>query len=292
MAEKKNTKAGKRVTNAYLTSTISITLLLFLLGILFLVVVNTSQLARYVREKIGFTLILHDNIREVDVIELQKQLNAAQYVRSTLFVDKDTAAKDFQKQLGEDFVGFLGFNPLFSSIEVKLFASFTTPDKIVAIEKEFLGFPEVKEVFYQKNLVSLINENVRKVGIILLIFSSLLLVIFTALINNTIRFSIFSQRFTINTMQLVGARRSYIRKPFIHRSIFWGVVGALLADLLILGIYYIFRHEVHDYFNQSNLLLNACVFLFLILFGIVVSWFSAILAVNKFLRLNFDELFY
>ncbi len=130
--------SGKRVINAYVTSTISITLLLFLIGILFLVVINASQLARYVREKIGFTLILHDNIKEIEVIQLQKQLSAAQYIKSTRYIDKETAARDLQEQLGENFIGFLGFNPLFSSVEVKLVASYTNPDSIASIEKELI----------------------------------------------------------------------------------------------------------------------------------------------------------
>ena len=283
---------GKRVVNAYVTSTISMTLLLFLLGVLFLVVINAGQLARYVREKIGFTLILHDNIKDIEVVQLQKQLSAARYIKSTRYIDKETAALDLQEQLGENFIGFLGFNPLFSSVEVKLMAAYTNPDSIAAIEKEFLSYPEVKEVFYQKNLVSLINKNVKRIGLILFVFSGLLLVIFTALMNNTIRFSIFSQRFIINTMQMVGAKRSFIRKPFIQRSVFWGVVGALLADLLLLMVYYVFRNELHEYISQTNLLINGLAFVFLIIFGILVSWLSSYFAVNKFLRLNFDELFY
>lgn len=288
----KRNKSGKRVFSSYVTSTISMTLLLFLLGILFLVVVNAGQLAKYVREKIGFTLILHDDVREIEAIRLQKLLNTERYVKTTNYINKETAAEEFKEQLGEDFTGFLGFNPLFSSIEVKLLASYTNPDSIASLEKEFLSFPEVKEVFYQKNLVSLINKNLKRIGLILLIFSSLLLVIFTALMNNTIRFSIFNQRFTINTMQLVGAKRSFIRRPFVQRSIFWGIIGALLADLLILLVFYVFRNELNDFVNQVNLLVNGVTFVFLIVFGIIVSWLSTHIAVNKFLRLKFDELFY
>jgi len=282
----------RRLFSSYVTSTISVTMVLFLIGSLALLIINTRQLSDYVREQIGFTLVLHDGIKEVELIRFQKQLNATNFVKSTRYVDKEEAAKELQEELGEDFTGFLGFNPLFSSIDVKLFAGFTNPDSLSVLEKKFLEYPQVKEVFYQRNLVSLINDNLSKISLFLILFSALLMLVFFALINNTIRISIYSQRFVINTMQLVGATRSFIRKPFILKSILLGIFGALLAFLLIFSIIYSYQKELSGLISIENLVVMGAVFLVVFISGIFISWISTYFAVNKFLRLKFDELFY
>lgn len=182
-------------------------MVLFLLGLLVLILLNAGRLSEYVREKIGFTLVLHDDLREAEVKQLQRKLSVAPFVKETRYIDKEQAAQELTKELGEDFTGFLGFNPLFSSIEVKLFAPYTSSDSLAVLEKDLLSFPQVKEVFYQRSLVSVINDNVQKVGFFLLVFSGLMLFVFVMLINNTIRISIYSQRFIINNMLLVGATR-------------------------------------------------------------------------------------
>ena len=209
-----------------------------------------------------------------------------------MYIDKAAAAVELSKDLGEDFTGFLGYNPLFSSIDVKLFAEYTNPDSLLLIEKEFLEFPQVKEVYYQKNLVSIINKNVNKITLFLLIISALLLFIFIALINNTIRISIFSERFTINTMQMVGANNSFIRKPFIIQSLIWGIYGALIANLFILGGIYTYKKELSGIISYEDLSTVGFVFVFVFLMGIFISTISTYFAVNKFLRMKFDELFY
>lgn len=285
-------KLKRRLFRSYLTSTISITMVLFLVGVLSLLMMNANKLSDYVRENIGFTLVLNEDVREIEVIRLQKILDATDYVKSTRFVDKDTAAKQLQKDLGEDFEGFLGFNPLLSSIDVKLFAEYTRPDSLAVLEKDFLEYPQVKEVYYQRDLVYLINENVKKVGFILFLFSALLLFIFTALINNTIRISIYSQRFVINTMQLVGATRGFIRWPFILKSINYGILGAIISNGLIALIFFTYRNEFVSSFRMIDMEILGLVFAIVVVTGIVISWLSTHLAVNKFLRLRFDELFY
>jgi cell division transport system permease protein len=285
-------KLKKRVFRSWLTSTVSISLVLVMLGALVLILINAGRLSDYVREQIGFTLVLHDDLRDNDIQRLEKVLNASDYVKSVRFIDKETAALELTEELGEDFMGFLGFNPLFASMDVKLFASYTNSDSLIFIEKEFLEYPQVKEVYYQKDLLGVINENVSKISIFLFIVSGLTGFIFVSLINNTIRISIYSERFTINTMQLVGASRWFVRKPFLRRGLSMGIWGALVANLLIFAAIFAFRKELGGTINLSDLTVLGPVFLLVFFLGMAISWISTWFAVNKFLKMKFDELFY
>ena len=285
-------KIKKRIFNSWITSLISISLVLIMIGLLGLIIINATKLSEYVREKIGFTLVLHDNIKEVEIDRLQKVLNAGDFVKSTRYINKETAAKELTEDLGEDFTGFLGYNPLFASLEVKLYAKFTHPDSLLILEKEFLEYPQIKEVYYQKNLVTVINQNVSRISIILIIISGLLTFIFVVLINNTIRISVYSQRFTINTMQMVGATDSFIRKPFLQKSVFMGIYGALIANVLILLGIYSYKKELTGIISANDISTLGAVFLLVLAFGLIISVFSTYIAVNKFLKLKFDELFY
>lgn len=292
MKKRKPQKLKRKVFRSYLSSTVSISLVLFLMGCLSLLVLNAEKLSDYVRENIGFTLVLHEDVKEIEIIRLQKILDATDYVKSSRFVDKETAAQQLQEDLGEDFQGFLGFNPLLSSIDVKLFAEYTQPDSIAILEKDFLEYPQVKEVYYQRDLVNLINENVSKISLFLIFFTILLLFIFTSLINNSIRISVYSQRFIINAMQLVGASRSFVRKPFVYKSIIYGIVGAMIANALLAAVFITYNDEFADIFKVSGYETLGFVFVVVISMGIIISWLSTLFAVNKFLRLRFDELFY
>ena len=292
MKNSKPKKIKKRIFNSWITSLISISLVLIMIGLLGLIIINATKLSEYVREKIGFTLVLHDNIKEVEIDRLQKVLNAGDFVKSTRYINKETAAKELTEDLGEDFTGFLGYNPLFASLEVKLYAKFTHPDNLLILEKEFLEYPQIKEVYYQKNLVTVINQNVSRISIILIIISGLLTFIFVVLINNTIRISVYSQRFTINTMQMVGATDSFIRKPFLLQSVFMGIYGALIANVLILLGIYSYKKELTGIISANDISTLGAVFLLVLAFGLTISVFSTYIAVNKFLKLKFDELFY
>jgi cell division transport system permease protein len=291
-SEPKRKRLKKRVSRLWITSAISISMVLFMLGTLALILINAGRLSDYVRESIGFTLELHDDVKEVDIMRLQKSLNLEKYVKSTKYIGKEEAADNLTRELGEDFTGFLGYNPLFSSIDVKLVARYTNNDSLLNIEKEFMGFPEVKEVYYQKDLVSFINRNVNKISIILLIVSALMTFIFFTLINNTIRISIFSDRFTINTMQLVGATRTFIRKPFLRRGILLGIYGAIIANIILLTAIITYSKELRGILTLNDLTAAGAVFLLVFLLGLLISYISTYFAVNKFLRMKFDELFY
>jgi cell division transport system permease protein len=285
-------KLKKRISRSYLTSTISISMVLFLIGILGLVLLNAERLAKYVRENIGFTLVLNEAVQESEIDGLMKTLSATDFVKSVEYIDKETAAERLKVELGEDFMGFLGYNPLLSSIDVKLLADYATPEKLVVLEKKFMEYPQVKEVLFQRDMVNIINENVKKIGIILVFFSGLLLFIFSALINNTIRISIYSQRFIINTMLLVGATNRFIRNPFVKRSVTYGIAGALAANVLLFILMFTYSQELKGIVDTEDYKIFAVVFVADLLIGVLISWSSTYFAVNKFLRLKFDELFY
>ncbi len=292
MVKKDNQRAKRQLINSYFTTVISITLVLFLLGAVGYLLLNANRLSNYVKENIGFNIVLKDNVREVEVIRLQKYLDASSYVKSTKYVDKDEAAEELKSQLGEDFVEFLGYNPLLSSIEVKLFAQYANPDSIKMVEKVFNSFSQVKEVYYQKNLVEKVNENVNNISLVLLSFSILLLLIAIALINNTIRLSIYSKRFLINTMQLVGATKGFIRQPFIGISVFQGFIGAIIANGMLAGLIYVLNNELGGFIGFDNIELIGILFVLVVLVGIILSLISTFFAVNKYLRLKTDQLYF
>ncbi|MFC2087481.1 cell division protein FtsX, partial [Bacteroidota bacterium] len=222
MATRESKTTKRRLRTSYLTTIVSISLVLFLLGIMGLLLMNAKRLSDYVKENIGFTLFLNDGVKEADIIRVQKILDASGYVKETEFISKERAAQILQEDLGEDFIEFLGYNPLSASIDVKLFARYANPDSLAKIENEFKRFPIVNEIYYQENLLHLVNENVSKISIAILLFSGLLLLISLTLINNTIRLSVYSKRFIINTMQLVGATGAFIRRPFLLKAALHG----------------------------------------------------------------------
>lgn len=282
----------RKLLNAYFVSTLSITLLLFLVGLLTLLVFNARYLNKYIRENIGLTLVLDEEVREVDLMQLEKMISARPEVKSATYVDAEAAAKILEEELGENFVGFLGYNPLQATIDVKLFAAYTHNDSLSVLEQNFLSFPHVEEVYYQRNLVNLINENANKISLIITGLGIIMLLIFFALINNTIRLSIYANRFIIHTMQLVGATRSFIRKPFVNKAIIQGLLGALLANIVLMLLIVSYSSQFKEIIELNNQQLMAGVFITVFFSGWFIAWVSTTLAVNKFLRLQYDELFY
>ena len=287
-----HTAAKRKLRSSYATTIISISLVLFLLGIIGFLYLNANRLSVYVKENLGFTILINDNAREAEVVRLQKVLNAAAYVRVAEYINKEQAAETLKDELGEDFVEFLGYNPLLASIEVKLAADWANPDSMARIEAQINSFPQVKEVYYQKNLLDAIHENVKRITIVLAVFSLLLLLIAIALINNTIRLSVYSRRFLINTMQLVGATRGFIRKPFLLKSVLHGLSGATVAIVLLSVFIYGLSNEMNGVIGFSNIFLIAVLFLIVIGIGIFITFISTFFAVNKYLRLKTDQLYY
>jgi len=281
----------RRLTTSYFTSIVSITLVLCLLGIAGILILNTRKLADYVKENIGISVYLSDDAREVDIFSLQKTLDAKSCVKETRYITRERAAEEFREELGEDFVDFLGYNPLPSSIDVKLHAVYANPDSFAVLEKEFRTYPLVADVAYQKDLVYAINDNIRKISMIILGFSIILFIIAITLINNTIRLTVYAKRFVIRTMQLVGAQNSLIRRPFVLRGITQGFIAALLAKIILLGIIYITEKQVGDLFSFRDLKILGYVFGTLLVTGILIAWISTLFSVNKYLKIKTDYLY-
>ncbi len=291
MRKRKEKTLLRRLRSSYFTSIISITLVLFLLGLSGLLILNARKLSEYVKENIGFTVILKEGARELDVIHLQKDLDATEFVKSTRYIGKEEAAKELSADLGENFIDFLGYNPLLASIEVKLKADYANNDSIFKIEKSFLNFGPVKEVFYQKNLVNLVNENVTRISIILLIFTSFLTIISLALINNTIRLSVYSQRFLINSMRLVGANYSFIRAPFLRQGAIQGLIGGFFSICLLTGVILWAQKELLNIITFSNLQLVLILFGSVLSAGVLLTIISTFFSVNKFLKIKTEDLY-
>lgn len=282
----------RRLTGSSITTVVSLSLVLFMLGLLAIIVLNTRKLSDNMKENIVVQIILKDNAKEVGIQRLSKGLDAAVYVKSTEFITKEAAAEKLQKDLGEEFVDFIGYNPLLPSINVHLNAEYANNDSLAWIEKELLNNRLVKEVNYQKSLVTNINENLKKISLVILIFSGLLMLIALALINNTIRLSIYSKRFIIKTMQLVGATQSFIRRPFVLQGIKHGIFGAIIAILMLIGVLSFAQKQLPELAELQDEKMLATLFGLVIVIGIFIAWVSTALAVRKYLRLKADDLHY
>jgi cell division transport system permease protein len=290
--KKENGLSKTKLRSSYLTVVVSLSLVLFLLGVLGFVLINARELSDYFRESLSFAVMLNDDAKEADIRMLQKDLDAKQYVKSTEYVSKEEAAVKMKEDLGEDFVDFVGENPLPPSIDVYLYAGYTSPDSVAKIEKYVLEYPFVKEVYYQKSLLVLINENVRKISLFLLVLSSFLFLIALTIINNTIRLSIYSRRFLIRTMQLVGATRAFIRKPFLMQSAFHGLLASLIAMSLLMGLLYLIEKEFFLMFSAGSSELLILLGVSIMVTGVLISIISTFFSVNRYLSISEDKLYY
>ncbi len=291
MARQEDIVLGRRLKTSYISTVVSIALVLYVLGLLGLIIMHTRKLSEHVKENIGFSIIISDNARTAEISQLQKSIDLLPAVKSTEFISSDKAAEDLSEELGEDFVGFLGYNPLFPSIEVRLQAVWANPDSLVVFESQVMESNIVKEVDYQKNLVHIVNENIRKIGLFLLLFGILLLVIAFSLINNTIRLSVFSKRFLIKSMQLVGATQAFIRKPFVIKGVVQGIIGAAISIALLLLSLYAAQKSVPELINFQDIEMLFTMFVLVILLGVIVSWISTHFAVRKYLHIKTDFLY-
>lgn len=292
MAKSEEKFAKRRLRTSYASTIVSLSLVLYMLGLLGLIILQTKKLSDYVKENIGFSIMLEDNARQADINLMQKKLDAEPYVKSTKYVSKEEAAKDLQAELGEDFVGFLGFNPLLASIDVNLQPDYANNDSIVLIEKQLEQNSAVREVFYQKSLVHLVNENIKKISYVIIGFSALLLLIAIALINNTIRLAVFSKRFLIKSMQLIGATQGFIRKPFIIKGVLQGIISAFIALSLLSGTIYLAQQQLPEIIELQNINLYLTLFGLVSALGIFISFISTIFAIRKFLKIKTDNLYY
>ena len=275
----------RRVAGSYFVSTLSIALVLVVVGILVFILLNARAISDHVKQNIGFSIIVKDNVNEAEMKKMQKLLDTKPFVASSVFVSKAEAARNFKEELGEDFEQVLGYNPLLPSIEVKLVPQYANNDSLEIIEKKLVAYDIIQEVSYQKSLVQYVNENVRKISIILLIAGAALVLISFTLIRNTIHLSVYSQRFLIKTMQLVGAKPFFICRPFIRNSVWFGFFGSMIANMILLLAVYFLQKEVGGVINIMNrdllIVLVAVVFVSGILLSFVSSWMSVLKYLNK-----------
>ena len=284
-------KGKKRVAGSYFVSTLSISLVLVVIGILVFILLNARQVSDHVKQNIGFSIIVKDDVNEDEIKKMQKILDTKPFVSSSVFISKDEAARTFKKELGEDFEEVLGYNPLLPSVEIKLNPVYANNDSLAVIEKILLKNEVIQEVSYQKSLVHMINENVRRISIILLIAGAALMLISFTLIRNTIHLAVYSQRFLIKTMQLVGAKPFFICKPFIQNGIWFGFFGSMFANLVLLAAVFFLQKEVGGVIDFMNKELLVVMVLAVMVCGILLSLLSAWMSVNRYLKKDMNDLY-
>jgi cell division transport system permease protein len=291
MEEFEASTSAKKTKTIYISTVFGIAMVLLMVGLLGLILVHANNLKRYVKENIVLNIFVDDAAHETDVLQLQKQLDANPMVKQTQYVSKELAARNLQKDLGEDFVKFLGYNPLSQSLDVYLKADYANNADIEKFKTELLKNPLVKEVKYQQSLVDEMNQNLTSISLVILVFAGIFVILSVALINNTIRLAIYSQRFLIKSMQLVGATKGFIRKPFLLYGIWHGLLGGLIAIMILIGTLYFADKQVPDLIILQNYTEFGIVFIVVVGLGIFISGFSTFLAVNKFLRLKIYDLY-
>lgn len=262
---------------------ISIALVMIILGSVGVVLLSGQRLANYVREHIMLSVVLDDSSKEVEIRQLEKVLNASAFVKSSEYVTKEEAERRLEEDLGVEFSKVLDFNPLMASIDLKLQPAYAQEDSIAKIEKELLTYQGVEKVYYKKDLLQSVNENLRKITLILLTVSLLLLIISFTLINNTIRLAIYAQRFIINTMQIVGATDGFVRKPFVREGLFRGFIAGMLAAISLTIIVYFLPKDFQILITVYNPYFLLLLFV-LILLSVLFAWFATYFAVSRYLH--------
>jgi len=284
--------AKRRVKKSSLTVIVSLALVLFMLGMLGLVVLNARKLSKHIKENIGFQVILKDTTTSAQIDALQQEISASPFAKSINHITKEQAAEKLKADLGEDFVSFLGYNPLLSALDVKLNEDYAHADSLAGIEKNLMQKPYVKEVVYHKDMIKQVNENAKVISLYILIFSGLLMIVAIALISNTIRLSIYSQRFLIRTMYLVGATRVFISKPFVFKGIKQGIISGILAGALLAGFLVVSTNYIPDLLQLQDENMLAILFGGIVLLGILISGISAMFSVMRYLRLKTSDLYF
>lgn len=275
----------------FVTAGISTTMVLFLLGLVVFFVLTANNLSVYIRENIAFSAILDDGMKETSIIKLQESLNKKDYVKQTTYISKEQALKEQIEAMGTDPTEFIGHNPFNASIEIKLNAGYTNPDSIKWIEKELMANKNILEINYPQNLLDSVNKNLQKISLFLLGLAVLLSLISFSLINNTIRLTIYSKRFLIHTMKLVGASWGFIRKPFITRNLWIGILSGAVANAVLTALAYTavkYEPELLVIISPESITIVATA---VMVFGIIITTLCAYISINKYLRMKISELY-
>jgi len=281
----------RRLISSYFSVIISITLVLFLLGVLGMLLINARKVETLFKEKIALSIDLKENVKPIEISQLQKNLKLSDYVKSTRFISKEEAAEIAQVENGEDFMDFIGYNPFQNSIDVYLNSEYVTLNKLEEIKTDLLQKSYVDEVRYDVDLVSLMNKNVKRISFWLVAISGIFAFIAMLLINSSIRLAVYSKRFIIKTMQMVGATKHFIRRPFIWKSIRLGILGSLLSVVgLVIVAFYLDKN-----LPELNILANPTIFaslcLGVVVLGIIITWISTFFATQRFLNLKTEDLY-
>ena len=281
------------MAGSYFMSLMSIALVLFLLGVFALLMLHAQKLSNHLKENIGFEVVMNSNVKEDNILKLQKELDAMPAVKSTTYITKDEAIRRLSEDLGEDFLQWLGNedNPLLPSIDVRFKADYANNDSLNLIQAQLLKNKDIKEIYYHKSLVNLINQNMNRIGLGLMIASLVLLIIAITLIRNTIRLSIYSKRFLVRSMQLVGATPAYIRRPFIRSGITQGFFGALIADAFLALVLYGLYQRLPELTLVQDYTIIICIFGGIIVLGILLGGLSTRFALRKYLNADVDKLY-
>lgn len=292
MGNSDNRIMRRRLRNAYLSSVISISLVLLLVGVASMLLVNAKSVSDYFKENMQISVLMKQNVSDEDALEYRELLDGERYIKSTTFVSKEQGRKELAEQLGEDFLDVFETSPIPVSIDVTLEAAYVSSDSLEVVRAEIAESPLVEEVVYQRSLVDALNANLSRISMVLGVFIALLLFISFVLINNTVRLSVFARRFTIHTMKLVGATRSFIRAPFLLQSAFQGVFAAFLAIIVLLGLMFLMRSSFAQLFEIFRMELLLLVMGIVLVSGLAICLISTYFVVNKLISLKKDELYY
>lgn len=282
----------RRLRSAWLSTVLSISLVLLLVGIASLLLVNARGVSDYFKENMQISVLMKPEVSDAQTLEYQVVLDSLHFVRSTEFISKAQGTREMEQMLGEGFLDVFEASPIPASVNVSLMAEYVTPDSLDVVKEAILASPIVDEVDYQQSLIEALNANLQKISLILGIFIALLLFISFVLINNTVRLNVFARRFTIHTMKLVGATRSFIRGPFMGQAVFQGIFSALLAIILLLAALFFVRSEFVQLFEIFSKKLLLVVMGIVLVSGVVICTVSTYFVVNKLVASGKDELYY
>lgn len=276
----------------FITACISTTMVLILLGLMLFLVLSAHRLSVYVRENLNFTVLLSNDAPESAILALQKRLDGEAFVKASAYISKEEALKEEVETMGSDPVEFLGYNPFSPSIELKLHAAYANADSVAWIKERILADKLVTDVDYRQGLMDSVNRNISKLSIGLLAVAALLTLISFALINNTVRLTIYSKRFLIHTMKLVGAGWGFIRRPFLRRNFWVGLSSGVLADAVLVAAAYALVSYEPGLLAVITTDILLWVMLSTFLFGVLITCMCAYISINKYLRLSAGDLYY
>lgn len=292
MAKSENNILYRRLLRSYFSSVISISLVLFLVGMAGVLIVNARSVSNYFKENITVTAVLSVEADDADASALADELERAGYIKDVKLITKEEGVEEMKEILGEDFMDVFEVNPVPASLELQISADYISTDSLSVIEEALYAYPAVDDVVYQQSLVELLNANLERIGLIIGVFVLLLLFISVVLINNTVRLNVYAKRFTIHTMRLVGATKGFITRPFVGQAFFQGLISGAVADVFILGTLYLIRNEFYQLFSLFDAMLLGAVMAGVVILGMLICMISTSAGVRSLISLNRNELYY